>query len=164
MNVPVIEPEVEPTTRGIAIDPTTEPWAWKSLLATLALKASTVDIGVGEGDGDGVGEAVGVGEGVGVGIRNGSQGRLQAATDPNRKTTAVPRARRRMNENEGMSRLLAAPDSRAATRRFWGRCLTGAAFSMTASYPSGGPTGESSRHVTSSARMRLGVQNPPGLG
>ena len=68
MNVPVIEPEVEPTTRFTLIDPSTEPCAWKSPLVTMALKLSTVDIGVGEGEGDGEGDGVGEGEGDGDGV------------------------------------------------------------------------------------------------
>src|ERR1035437_1305081 len=105
MNVPVSEPEVDPTTRFTLIDPRTEPWAWKSLLVTMALKLSTVDIGVGEGEGDGEGEGVGEGEGdgEGVGVAKTRMGLEtppgvaavppQAATDPKR-TTITPHATR----------------------------------------------------------------------
>jgi hypothetical protein len=116
------------------IDPTTEPWAWKSLRETAALKLSTIDVGVGEGEGEGDGEGVGEGdgEGVGVGARVGSGKNglalpkllgvtavpPHAATDATR-TTITTRARRRMPRSEG-------------------RCLT-AAFGITASYAPAGP-------------------------
>jgi hypothetical protein len=120
------------------IDPTTEPCAWKSLRETAALKLSTVDMGVGVGEGVGEGEGDGVGEGVGTGVGarvgSGKNGLAlptllgvtavppHAATEPKRRTTAVPRARRRM-QNKGISRFLAALDSRAATRKLTGRCI-----------------------------------------
>jgi hypothetical protein len=51
------------------------------VLETMALKLSSVDIGVGDGLGDG------------VGFWNGIKG-MQAATDPDIRTTAAPRATR----------------------------------------------------------------------
>lgn len=112
LNVPAIEPEVEPKIVLTAIDPTTGPWAWKSLLATLARKLSSVDIGVGEGVGVGVGEGVGVGVGVAKAPPDVRSPVIvlvvpqQAATDTMRSTMAAPWAIRRMCGNEG--RCLAA--------------------------------------------------------
>jgi hypothetical protein len=112
LNVPAIEPEVEPKIVLTAIDPTTGPWAWKSLLATLARKLSSVDIGVGEGVGVGVGEGVGVGVGVAKAPPDVRSPVIvlvvpqQAATDTMKSTMAAPWAIRRMCGNEG--RCLAA--------------------------------------------------------
>jgi hypothetical protein len=130
----VIEPDVEPTTRATLIDPTTEPWAWKSLRETAALKLSTIDVGVGEGEGEGDGEGVGEGdgEGVGVGARVGS-GKNGLALPKLLGVTAVP-----PHAATDATRTTITTHARRPMPRGEGRCLM-AAFGMRASYAPAGP-------------------------